>query len=83
MNNIKQTKKEIHVMKLWVARDKDKTLWIFEKYPIKKEKLFYPIGDTLGRLTYYRSLPTNFFPEVTFENSPQQVELKISKEFVI
>ena len=27
--------------------------------------------------TYYRSMPTDVFPEVTFENSPQEVELKL------
>ena len=56
-----------------------KTLWIFEEYPIKKENIFYPTEDITGRLTYYRSMPTNIFPEVTFENSPQEVELKLIK----
>ena len=66
-------------MKFWIARDKDETLWIFEEYPIKKENIFYPTEDITGRLTYYRSMPTNIFPEVTFENSPQEVELKLIK----
>lgn len=66
-------------MKLWIARDKDETLWIFEEYPIKKEKVFYPTGDITGRFTYYRSMPTDMFPEVTFENSPKQIELKLIK----
>lgn len=64
-------------MKLWIARDKDGTLWFFKEYPIKKEKLFYPTTDITGRFTYYRSMPTDMFPEVTFENSPQEVELKL------
>ena len=66
-------------MKLWIARDKDETLWIFKEYPIKKEKIFHPTGDITGRFTYYRSMPTDLFPEVTFENSPQEVELKLVK----
>ena len=64
-------------MKFWIARDEDETLWLFKEYPIKKEKLFYPTTDTTGKFTYYRSMPTDIFPEVTFENSPQEVELKL------
>ena len=64
-------------MKLWIARDEDETLWIFEEYPIKKENMFYPTTDTTGKFTYYRSMPEDIFPEVTFENSPREVELKL------
>lgn len=64
-------------MEMWIARDYDNTLWIFEKYPIKKENLFYPTTDINGNFTFYRSLPTDMFSEVTFENSPQKVELKL------
>jgi hypothetical protein len=64
-------------MKMWIARDEDETLWFFKEYPIKKEKLFYPTTDITGRLTYYCSMPTDIFPEVTFENSPMEVELKL------
>ena len=66
-------------MKLWIARDEDETLWIFRECPIKKGKVFYPITDITGKFTYYRSMPTDMFPEVTFENSPQEVELKLVK----
>lgn len=64
-------------MKLWIARDKDETLWLFKEYPIKMEKLFYPTTDITGRFTYYWRMPMDMFPEVTFENSPKIVELKI------
>ena len=64
-------------MKLWIARDTDETLWIFREYPIKKGKVFYPTTDITGKFTYYRSMPTDIFPEITYENSPQEVELKL------
>ena len=64
-------------MKLWIARDKDETLWLFKEYPIKKGEIFYPTIDTTGKFTYYRSMPEDIFPEVTFENSPREVELKL------
>ena len=66
-------------MKFWIARDEDGTLWLFKECPIKKEKMFYPTTDTTGRFTYYRSMPEDIFPEITFENSPREVELKIVK----
>lgn len=67
-------------MKLWIARDEDGSLWFFKEYPIKKENLFYPTTDITGKFTYYRSMPTDLFPEVTFENSPRMVEFKLVKE---
>ena len=67
-------------MKLWIARDEDGSLWFFKEYPIKKENLFYPTTDINGKFTYYRSMPTDLFPEVTFENGPRMVELKLVKE---
>lgn len=65
-------------MKLWIARDKDETLWLFKEYPIKKmEKLFYPTEDITGRFTDYWRMPMDMFPEITYENSPQEIELKL------
>lgn len=64
-------------MKLYIARDKNGKLFLFEEYPIKKDDIFYPTTDTNGKFTYFRSMPKNLFPEITFENSPQQVELKL------
>ena len=67
-------------MKLWIARDKDESLWFFKEYPIKKENLFYPTTDITGKFTYYRSMPTDLFPEVTFENSPVLAEIELVNE---
>ncbi|MCH5241781.1 MAG: hypothetical protein J1F67_05085 [Muribaculaceae bacterium] len=54
---------------LWIERDKDGFL---EVYAEKPERL--SIGFT-GRTLFYPSIED--FPEVTWENSPQQVELKL------
>ena len=56
-------------MKLWITRDKDGTLLIH----------FYdPIIDGLEWISLdYRIIDKGLFPEVTFENSPQKVELKL------
>ena len=64
-------------MKLWIARDKDGMLYISEEKP----KLFGDYFDTaIG--TFYSEIPSVLFPEVTFENSPQEVELKLVNEIV-
>lgn len=62
-------------MKTWIARDKDNTLCLFRKKP------------TLNVCDWFDNSPENTgciavlletdFPEVTFENSPQQIELKL------
>lgn len=58
-------------MKLWIARDKDGTLLIH---------FYKPIIDGLEWVSLdNRIIDKNLFPEVTFENSPQEVELKLVK----
>lgn len=62
-------------MRLWIARDEDKFLGLYRTQPIlNKERDRYNEewdGD------YISSLAKSFFPEVTFENSPQEIELKL------
>ena len=58
-------------MKLWVTRDKDGMLLIH---------FYEPIMDGLEWISLdYRVINEDMFSEVTFENSPQQVELKLIK----
>lgn len=65
-------------MKLWIARDKDGTLVLSNRLPYLVNECYdyFFFGDDAS--IYY--LDRNTFPEVTFENSPQQVEIKLSKE---
>ena len=64
-------------MKLYVARDEDGRLYL---HPIKP----YLIRKPLSKLAYWNNEDENWmqlreteFPEVTFENSPMEVELKL------
>lgn len=61
-------------MKLWIARDKDGELWLYDTEPIKNE-IFFDVEAFAVRV----KLRPTLFPEVTFENSPQEVELKLVK----
>ena len=60
---------------MWIARDKDGLLHVYEKKPIKTIYAWYaPCGST--------SLPSYLFPEIKWEDEePRELVLKpISKE---
>ena len=60
-------------MKLWIARNEAGTLELHRKKP--------SISKVIGRPVWIGGLVGNIFEdsfsEVTFENSPQEVELKL------
>lgn len=62
-------------MKFWVARDLDGTLVLSNRQPYLPNKCydFFCFGDDAS--LYY--IDRNMFPEVTFENSPKEVEIKL------
>lgn len=64
-------------MKFWIARDWDGlTLFQSESEPqLTDDYLWYDNGDG-----DFMRLSEDLFPEITFENSPMQVELKLIKE---
>lgn len=58
---------------LWIARDKDNSLFIYSKEPIKNYNSYiYAPGDDLNSV----SIPEELYPELTFENSPKQLIIK-------
>lgn len=57
-------------MKLYIARDKDGSLCLHDEEPHCSEN---GVWYSPKQLMY---LPKNEYLEITFENSPQQVELK-------
>lgn len=64
-------------MKFWVSRDLDGTLILSDRLPYLPNKacdFFYFSEDAS---IYY--LDRKMFPEVTFENSPKEVELILAK----
>lgn len=62
-------------MKLWIARDKDGYSQLYAEKPIKMDGYFKHIPNT-GWFT----ISCKLFPKVTFENSPQQIELKLLEQ---
>lgn len=64
-------------MELWIARDKNDYIGLYYEEPIWVENLS-GVMDWQGHFMGYFSKQS--FPEVTFENSPKKVELKLVEE---
>lgn len=61
-------------MKLWIARDKGGFLCLYKEKPTWT-KIDNSTWDWNGEFMGF--LPKNEFLELTFENSPRQVEIKL------
>lgn len=59
-------------MKVWIVRDLSEELILYKEQPVYNNKLNMWVGGGLpvGKLRCC-------FPEVTFENSPREIELKL------
>lgn len=73
-------------MKMWIARAQSNELCVFREKPFLLElpELIWPIWVYETKLKTSDSwrnigerIDSNSFPEVTFENSPKEVELKL------
>lgn len=76
-------------MKLWIARSEKGALNLFYTKPEKFDGGFFLRSRYSGEIISWDSYNTegewmrlnpNLYPEVTYENSPQQVELKLINE---
>lgn len=63
---------------LWIARDKDGSLAIYNHKPERDCDCFSAPWGSYIDLEFF-GFQYDFFPEVTWENSPQQVELKLKE----
>lgn len=62
-------------MKFWIVRDYDGTLGLLDGD--KKPRVI--LGEWIPNKNYY-SIDRRLFPEVTYDNSPQEVELKLANK---
>lgn len=60
-------------MKLWIARDEDGYLKLFDEKPLKQNK--EGIWISKRGFINYLILSPKLFPEVTFDNSPKELNL--------
>lgn len=61
-------------MKFWIARDLDGTLGLLDG-----DKPKPILGEWIPNNNYY-NIDNRLFPEVTYKNSPQEIELKLIKK---
>ena len=63
-------------MKMWIAANEDGRLHLFVDKP---SRMYNKLADKVYWAGSYGALelPASKYPEVTFENSPQEVELKL------
>lgn len=64
---------------MWIARDEDGMLYLYNSKPIKREDTNWwdlEDGDGDGD-NYVSELDPRLFSEVTYENSPQEVNISI------
>ena len=67
--------------KLWIARDKDSNqLFAYKSKPVRDNRLNRFRSDEINPFDDPIMLYYELFPELTWENSPQQIELKLVKE---
>ena len=59
-------------MRFYIARDEYGNLYLYDNVPVKRETYFQP-----QRGYDMMKLDDRLFPEITFNNSPQEVELKL------
>lgn len=68
-------------MKFYIARDLDGYLCLYGKKPKLSEEVegvwVCSQYSLYGEFVNVIVLPSEYFPEVTFDNSPQEVELKL------
>lgn len=63
-----------NTVKNWIARDKDGMLYLYDSKPYLPSDNASYYDSANG---HYYDLPNDWFPELTFENSPKMVGLKL------
>lgn len=63
-------------MKFWIARNKEDELELYPDEPRYDARY----DEWTSKVAEYISLPFDLFPEVTWENSPQQIKVKLIKQ---
>ena len=57
---------------LWIARDKNNSLFLYGEKPVIEDGQSFACNDYYG----YWQIPEELYPEITFENSPKQLIIK-------
>lgn len=72
---IRSVANEERGLSVWIARDKDGEISIYKNKPWKRENEPYHNGE-FDSDDYYINIDKELYPEITWENSPKEFELK-------
>lgn len=61
---------------MWISRDKNKTLMIWNNKPSRGNEVFI-INRKSNPFEDGMKIDSSLFPSVTWENSPQEIEIKL------
>lgn len=61
-------------MKFWIARDRDNSLALFKTKPINHADICWIPREDIDCGNYI-NLPESEFPEITFDNSPKEINV--------
>ena len=66
-------------MKLWIARDKDDTLWVY--YCDRPQRMDSSFAlHSHSHIEWCEKIHPNYFPDLTWENSPKELIVKMEDE---
>lgn len=57
---------------MWIARDRNGCLFVYDKKPQRNTAIGFFYSDTMN----IDAISNDFFPEVTWENSPKELVVK-------
>lgn len=67
-------------MKLWIARDKNDNISLFQYKPIKGEEMFISQGDDMFGTELDLQDLDGEFDNISWNNSPVEIEIKFLKD---
>lgn len=78
--NGKQEKDADTVIQGWVCRDENGRLCLYQNEPKREAYDFQPRGYWTDKTDQYIDFPPNLFPDLTWEDEPQEVEITIKRK---
>lgn len=68
------------VIQGWVCRDEDGRLCLYQNEPEREMYDFNPKGYWTDRTNQYIDFPPTLFPDLTWDDDPQEVELVVKRK---
>ena len=64
---------------MWIARVLDDSIWVYKSKPNKNDDSYFSSSDTVGFQLHENYLQIFGIDNLTFENSPIEIEIKVKQ----